>query len=317
MRRLLGVLVASVDEHRGVALGAALVVGLATFLGSAFARNLRLLEEAHLLGSRPALVRADVGGTPSAWARPSAGYLRAAGSGDESMPSCGQVLIAPRVSVTAAHCVSEARRYVVGFGPAPKRGEAGTCRVSEVPVRSIRLRDGWSRAPALDLALLFLEDSFSGGPVARVAPSVSALLACGGPAAELETFVYSNAPGASERRRVDLRATLPPSERSGPAQVQAQAHGAGVCWGDSGSAVWDSAEDAVVGLLNQNSPEPTTYRCRMLTRDVWADCPALRCAADRPFEFLDLTAHSDWIAAEVGAFPWEQPPSNGGGVPRR
>jgi len=307
--RLLGWIIASVWEHLGLVLGTALVVGFATFVMDMFSRNLRMLHEAHLTTQPPAHLRADVGGTPSAWERPAAGYVRIVGAGGRPIPrlSCGLVLIAPRVAVTAAHCVAQRERYVVGFGPAPRQDEAEACRGSEVEVRGIRVREGWDRTSARDLALLFLDEPPTSIPLARLAPSTGALLTSGGPGVELESFVYGNALESNERRRVAMRATRRESAIAGPEQVHAEGLGAGICWGDSGSGVWDPESGAVVGLLNANHAEPTTYRCRMLTQDVWADCRAFRCAADRPFEFLDLTVHREWIAAEIQAYSWAPP----------
>ena len=285
-------------RHAGVAVTIAVVVAAgALFLRGARQNYLSLLRAS--LESEVFNVRyeaADVGGRADL-SRPAVGYLRrleapAEGAG---RVDCGQVLLAPRLAVTAAACVGGAGGpWVVGYGPAPL-GARGVPLDAEVKVVAVQRAPGGQQTSGREVAALWLDHEPPG-----VAPATLAPLPAGPvEGRRLETRVYGNDPSTGQRRGFELLARLEKTGR-GIGDLVATGVDAGACRGDLGAGVLDPSTGALVALVSAHAYERAgTYPCRMRTEDIAGNCPLFRCSMRLDFSLVALSGYQAWIEEEA------------------
>lgn len=218
---------------------------------------------------------------------------------------CGGTLIAPRVVVTAAHCVdTPSRRVRVALGVSLN---ANLDRVTAIDVRAIRLHPGFDvKSLQNDIALLFLaphDPATLPGPVEPLALNGDEAMPEGGQPAAVTAIGWGSISSYGSLFRPELRqVTLPvvPVDTCktlfGFATVTGQqicageldGGGADACQGDSGGPLVQG--DKLVGIVSWG------HGCAQ---------------AGKPGVFTRVSSYSTWIAEETARFLEPAPPPDG------
>jgi hypothetical protein len=271
-----------------VALGAVAVV---TYFG----HNLRALFAAssHCGLYQPRIkVDVDVGGELDEETFPASGYLASTPARGQRFGKvrCGQTLIAPRVAVTAAHCVES--ELTAGFGRAPSPGDKYDPDSRDFyAVTQTRVHPGYHEPDRNDdIALVFLDREVKGVRPAELdglRPSLHARIA---------SFGYAKRPGHNERRRsiLELREIFP--FRGLPSSLVADPVDGGACYGDSGSGATTPGSDVLVALHVAGPAEYVDAPCPYSNDRT---CPGYRCKVGGPETLVAIAGHREWIQKEI------------------
>lgn len=196
-------------------------------------------------GDPPSASSAIVGGRLEE-GYPAAGYLmRGADATHLQGPRCGATLVAPKVALTAGHCVANhppTSAYGVGFGP---RGSSPIHRVARAVAHPEYVVDAITKRHRHDVAVLLLEDEPPVAPARVVAPVV------GLPARHIGYGrITPGDHGVTTGFTSERKSTAVAITRLGASFFFGHGVDGGLCWGDSGGAVMSEGSDEVIGLLS-------------------------------------------------------------------
>ncbi len=175
---------------------------------------------------------------------PAVGYLMSAkGNKPLAGPNCGATLVAPKVAITAAHCVwnDEATRFGMGFGNVYS-GPPNPGQVFMHP--EYRRRDPKHRYRH-DFAVLVLDEA-----VTDVAPMPRATAATGGEA----LYVGYGRTSVGDQKVTtgytgERKSTAESITKIDATNLWTTGVGGGLCWGDSGGPIIDADFGTVYGVL--------------------------------------------------------------------
>lgn len=162
---------------------------------------------------------------------------------------CTVTLVAPRVLVTAAHCVRDRRAQELGVGFGPFSRTATSHRVLRVASHALFTEPGIDvdtpERPLHDLAVMLLEDAPEISPVPLAPVRIGETLRQIGYGVTDETQTADNM--LSERRSIPIEVTGSDEER-----IFARTSSGDVCHGDSGGPGMNG--EGLVGVLSHGDP---------------------------------------------------------------
>jgi secreted trypsin-like serine protease len=214
-----------------------------------------------------------VGGQPESGYAP-VGYLRNNLYYPQYKTWCGVTLIAPKVVITAAHCVDgiAAQNLAVGFGQVDT---SPTVQVTAVHMHtSYMYRSEGDYLPWDDIAILELAQEVTSVPAATLGRAET------GTCTNRYVGYGRNVPGSS-----GITAGYDGQRRSAQICIDAEnphelyIHGAdgGLCWGDSGGPLLAENTTRVFGVLSRHAPRANSqYSCENGNRMIFTAAATYR-----------------------------------------
>ncbi|HSD88171.1 MAG TPA: trypsin-like serine protease [Kofleriaceae bacterium] len=214
-----------------------------------------------------------VGGQPESGYAP-VGYLTSSLYAGQYKTICGVTLIAPKVVVTASHCVAgeQASTLSVGFGAV---GTTPTIPVAAIHTHPAYVyRSEGDYAPWDDVAVVELA-----AEVPNIAPATIARAHTGGCDDRYVGYGRNTEGDSSVLTGYDgqRRSAAICSDAQNPHELYIHGRDGGLCWGDSGGPLLVDGTTKILGVLSRHAPrDGSHYSCETGNRMIFSQLATYR-----------------------------------------